>query len=298
MAALDEHNVHVDVCDERDDARFYELLPEAEVIWHALRPLTADDITRATSLRLVQKLGVGVNTIDLESAEQHGVAVCNMPGTNAHAVAEMTLLLMLACLRHVTVVDRATREARGWELDTNLLDGFGEIGGRTIGLIGYGGIPRVLTPVLEALGARVVYTATAAKPDVAAPFLELPELLAGSDIVSLHVPLTPETDQLIGTDEFARMRPGSILVNTARGALVDEAALTASLASGHLAAAGLDVFATEPLSGGEALLGLDNVVVTPHVAWLTNETLDRSVTVALENIRRLEAGEELLHRVA
>jgi phosphoglycerate dehydrogenase-like enzyme len=297
LASLASEGLDVDVCDERDDDRFYRLLPETEVLWHVLRPLSADDLARAERLRLIQKLGVGVNTIDLPAAEARGIAVCNMPGTNAPAVAEMTLLLMLACLRRLPVLDRETRATRGWSLDTGLLDSFGELGGRTIGLVGFGGIPRLLTPVLEALGARVGYTATARKAEVPLPYWSLDELLQRSDVVSLHVPLTPATDRMIGADEFARMRPGSVLVNTARGALVDERALERALRDGPLAAAGLDVFATEPLEGSEALLALDNVVVTPHLAWLTNATLDRSLGVAVENVRRLERRAQLLHRV-
>jgi phosphoglycerate dehydrogenase-like enzyme len=297
VAALGGQDVHVDLCAEDDDTRFFELLPDAEVIWHALRPIADDELARAPALRLIQKIGVGVNTIDLEAARARGVAVCNMPGTNAPAVAEMTLLLMLACLRRLVTLDGATRAGRGWTLDPELQDTFGELGGRTVGLVGYGGIPRALSPALEALGANVIYTATAPKSDVALPFCEFPELLARSDIVSLHVPLTPDTEQLVGAEQIACMPAGSILVNTARGALVDESALADALSSGHLAAAGLDAFAREPLSGTERILRLDNVVLTPHVGWLTDATLERSVAVALENVRRLAAGRDLLHRV-
>jgi phosphoglycerate dehydrogenase-like enzyme len=126
----------------------------------------------------------------------------------------------------------------------------------------------------------------------------LPELLATSDIVSLHLPLVSETERLIDRAALARMKPGAILVNTARGGLVEEAALIEALRGGRLRAAGLDVFAEEPVSADNPLLGLDNVVLMPHVAWLTPETLDRSLEVAVENMRRLRDGGELLFRVA
>ncbi len=122
-------------------------------------------------------------------------------------------------------------------------------------------------------------------------------MLREADIVSLHVPLTSTTGNLIDRQRLAMMRPGSILINTARGGLVEQAALLEALKSGHLGAAGLDVFATEPVPADEALLQLDNVVVAPHLAWLTTGTLDRSLKVAVENCRRLQAGEPLLHRV-
>lgn len=301
QAALAAHapaGLAIACCDPQDDARFAALLPESDVLWHVLRPVGAADIARAPRLRLIQKIGIGVNTIDLEAAARRGIAVCNMPGTNARAVAEMTLLLMLACRRRLPLLDRATRAGAGWRLDPALQDGFGEIAGSTVGLVGFGAVPRLLAPMLTALEARLLYTATAPKRDVAAQFRPLDELLREADIVSLHLPLTPATAGLIDRRALALMRPGAILVNTARGGLVDQAALAAALESGRLGGAGLDVFATEPVPPDEALLGLDTVVLAPHLAWLTRGTLDRSLAVALENCRRLEAGEALLHRVA
>ena len=147
--------------------------------------------------------------------------------------------------------------------------------------------------MLAALEARVVYTARSAR-DVPYDYMSLDRLLAESDIVSLHIPLTDETRSSI--DPFA-MKKGSVLVNTARGELVDQARLVEALTAGHLRGAGLDVFAEEPLPRGNPLLGLPNAVLAPHIAWLTPETLVRSLTVAHENCRRLSAGEALLHQV-
>ena len=284
-----------------DDAGLAATLATAEVIWHILKPLTAGHIDAAPALRLIQKIGVGVNTIDLEAARRRGIPVCNMPGTNTRAVAEMTLLLMLGALRRISMLDAGLRRGGEWTPSPAVQEGFGEISGRQIGLIGYGAIPAVLTPILLAMGASVCYwtrepKATAAA--AAAQWKPLKELLADADIVSLHVPLTPETQGLIDADALSRMKPGAILVNTARGGLVDEAALISALGSGRLAAAGLDVFATEPLPAQSPLSGMRNVVLSPHVAWLTRETWRRSVSIALENCRRLAAGRDLLHRVA
>lgn len=297
ISSLDRDGLHVDCCDETDDARFYSLLPDAQVLWHLLRPLSADDIARATHLRLIQKIGVGVNTIDLEAAKAREIPVCNMPGTNSRAVAEMTLLLMLACLRRLPFLDRATREGRGWKLDSALQDSYGELAGKTVGLVGFGAVAQMLSPILTAMGARVIYTDLTPSSTATAEFRELPQLLGEADIVSLHLPLTASTSNLINRQRLAMMRPGAILINAARGGLVESAALLESLKSGHLGAAGLDVFATEPVAADEPLLQLDNVVVAPHLAWLTTGTLDRSLKVAVENCRRLQAGEPLLHRV-
>ena len=297
LSALVRQGLEVECCDESDDARFYSLLPQAEALWHVLRPISAADIAAAVRLRLIQKIGVGVNTIDLEAAKARDIRVCNMPGTNSRAVAEMALLLMLACLRRLPVLDRATREGRGWKLASSLQDSYRELAEKTVGLVGFGATAQMLMPVLEAMGARVIYTDLKPDPKAAEAFRELPELLRASDIVSLHVPLTPATANLIDRQRLATMRPGAILINTARGGLVDQSALFEALQAGHLGGAGLDVFAAEPIPADEPLLGLDNVVVAPHLAWLTTGTLDRSVKVAVENCRRLVAGEPLLHLV-
>jgi phosphoglycerate dehydrogenase-like enzyme len=296
LSSLVSQGLHIDWCGERDDERFYSLLPKADVLWHLLRPLSAADIARAPKLRLIQKIGIGVNTIDLEAAKERHIAVCNMPGTNSRAVAEMTVLLMLACLRRLPVLDRATREGRGWNLGPDMQDAYGELADKTVGLVGYGAVAQMVAPILKAMGARVIYTDIGPNAEAEA-FRELPDLLREADVVSLHVPLTSVTANLIDRQRLATMRPGAILINTARGGLVEQDALVTSLQSGHLAAAGLDVFASEPVSANEPLLKLDNVVVAPHVAWLTAGTWVRSLRVAVENCRRLSAGEPLLHRV-
>lgn len=266
---------------------------EITALLHVLTPVTPEFIASAPKLKLIQKLGVGVNTIALDAARTHGVAVCNMPGTNSQAVAEMALSLMMAVLRRTCFFDARTRAGEGWSADPSELDAVGEVAGRTVGLVGIGNSAQRLAPVLAALGARVVYTARSPR-DLPYEYLPLDELLAQSDVVSLHIPLTEETRASI--DPLA-MKPGAILVNTARGELVDEARLVQALSSGHLRGAGLDVFAAEPVPADNPLLALPSVVLAPHIAWLTPETLVRSLDVAHENCRRLNAGEPLLHQV-
>jgi phosphoglycerate dehydrogenase-like enzyme len=220
-----------------------------------------------------------------------------MPGTNSRAVAEHALGLMLAVLRQIRRFDADVRRGDGWSWPEARQDRLGEIGGRTVGLVGMGGIPQLLAPTLTALGATVIYTARAAKPSLPFAFVDLDTLLERSDIVSLHVPLTDATRHLLNALRFARMRRGSVLINTARGALVDETALIAALDAGHVAAAGLDVFDAEPVASDNPLLRRDDVVLTPHIAWLTRETLARSIEVAVANCHRLANAQPLLHRV-
>lgn len=298
IASFAADGLDVVSCADTDDKRFRQLLRDADVLWHILMPIGADHIAGAPKLRLIQKIGVGVNTIDLEAAKSRGIAVCNMPGTNSRAVAEMALLLMMAALKRLAWFDQAVRAIRGWPIAAAVQDNLGEIGGRTVGLVGYGASAQILAPILKALGARVLYTARSPKPDAVAEWRGLPDLLAESDVVSLHVPLTDQTKHLIDDKAIARMKPGAVLVNTARGGLVDQPALARALKEGRLGAAGLDVFAEEPVQPGNPLLGLDNVVLAPHVAWLTVETWERSFAVAVENCRRIANGGDLLHRVA
>jgi phosphoglycerate dehydrogenase-like enzyme len=288
-AALAERvrQLGVELCAESDAAAFEKLLPDMEVLWHVLKPVTAQVIERAPKLKLIQKIGSGVNTIDIEAAKRRGIAVCNLPGTNSRAVAEMALLLMLACLRRLPQLGDSVRDGR-WTDAWKLQDRFGELGGRTVGLMGYGEVPKILAPILTAMGAKVLYWSRSKSN------ADFGTVLGQSDIVSLHLPLTQETERLI---DPRRMKAGAILVNTARGGLVDEAALLEALANGHLAAAGLDVYAREPLPVDHPLLSMSNVVPAPHLAWLTRETLDRSIAAARENVRRLGAGLPLLHRV-
>ena len=287
----------VTIVDESDAGGVAVAMRDAEILLHVLEPVTTAVIAAAPRLRLIQKLGVGVNTIDLDAARARGIAVCNMPGSNAAAVAEMALGLLLAVLRRTVDLDAATRAGRGWSLDEGLLDSVGEIGGRTIGLVGMGASARRLAPVLAALGATVVYTATTPKPELPFAFVALPVLLAVAEVVSLHLPLTPATRHLIDYAALARMKRGAVLINTARGGLVDEAALVAALRDGRLRGAGLDVFASEPAVADQPLFALPGVVVAPHVAWLTPETLRRSLLIARDNAGRLAAGNPLLHRV-
>jgi phosphoglycerate dehydrogenase-like enzyme len=276
---------------EDDDVAFERELAEAEVIWHVLRPLSAADIEKAPKLKLVQKLGAGVNTIAVDSATARGVAVSNMPGANAPSVAEATIMLMLATLRRLPELDRATRAGKGWPIDYDLGDQVRDLGSCTVGLLGYGNVAKRIEMVLRQLGTTVLHTSTT-RDEYNVGWVTQNELLAKSDILSLHLPLTAESDKVINAETIAKMKPGAILINTARGGIVDETALLDALRSGQLAGAGLDVFADEPVSTDNPLLALDNVIVSPHTAWLTADTMTRYLTAAIRNCRRLADGKE------
>ncbi len=282
-------------CHEDDDETLHANLPWADVVWHVLRPLSGADLHRGARLRLVHKLGAGVNTIDVDTATDAGIAVANMPGANAPSAAEGTVLLMLAAMRRLLELDSATRTGRGWPTDSTLGETVRDIGECTVGLVGYGNIAQRVERIVAAMGAEVLHTSTA--DDGTPGWRPLADLLASSDIVSLHLPLTAQSEKLIDGSTLALMKPGALLINTSRGGVVDEAALVEALRSGRTAAAGLDVFASEPVQPDNPLLALGNVVLTPHVVWYTRDTMRRYLHQAVDNCRRLRDGADLINVV-
>lgn len=301
LAELARHGLQVRVVAPADRHGLREALAVAVALWRVGEPVTAALIAEAPRLRLIQQLGPDhpPGAVDLRAAQARGVAVCaTPPGAATQAVAEMALALMLACLRRLPLLDRAVRAGAGWPPPAENQALCGEISGRTVGLLGYDAVAACLAPVLRAMGATLLYWDQRPKPEATAAFVPLRELIETSDIVSLHVALTAETERLVDAAALGLMKPGAVLVNTAEGGLLDEAALAEALGCRHLRAAGLDVVATEPLPRDHPLLALDNVVLSPRVAWLTPEALRRALRVAVENGRRLHEGQPLRHRMA
>ncbi|MCB1006805.1 MAG: hypothetical protein KDB35_21670, partial [Acidimicrobiales bacterium] len=227
VAAVASHApewLDVAIVPEDDADALARLLPETEVLLHVLEPVTAQLIAAAPRLALIQKIGVGVNTIDLDACRAAGVGVANMPGTNTQAVAEHALALSLAVLRRVITVDAETRAGRGWSLPHDLVDSQGELCGRRVGLVGYGAVGRRFAEILDVIGADVRCTTGSPRSvDGPARWCAFDELIASSDLVSLHLPLTPDTARMIDAEVLAAIPAGAVLVNTARGGLVDEA---------------------------------------------------------------------------
>jgi phosphoglycerate dehydrogenase-like enzyme len=294
IAALDFPTA---IVDETDKDTFLREMRDADVLLHVLEPVTASVIDAAPRLQLIQKIGIGVNTIDLDAARRRGVAVCNMPGTNTQVVAEMTLLLMLATLRRLAYLDALTRAGKGWEFERDLSDDLGELSGRTVGLVGFGAVARRLVPMLQAFGAKLVYTSRQPAADSPIPFLPFPEILPVADVLSLHLPLTAETAGIIGATAFAAMKRGSILINTARGPLVDEEALRDAIDERAAAWCRSRCVFRRTGETGRPVARAVHCRCNAASRLLTNETLERSLEVIAENSRRLHTGEALLHRV-
>lgn len=236
-------------------------------------------------LRHIVFLATDASTyMDVPAAERHGVAVHVIRNYGDRAIAEHALALIFACARKIALMDRTMR-AGTWRAEEGL-----ELGGRTLGVIGTGGVGRTVASLAHALGMRVLAWSRSGVPgDLPAEPRALDDLLRESDVVSLHVALTQDTRGLIDARRLALLKPGAILVNTARGAVVDETALLAELQAGRLLA-GLDVYGTEPLPADHPLHALDNVVLSPHAAWKTPEAGTRVFVAGIEIMERLGYG--------
>lgn len=230
------------------------------------------EVFAATKLRAVARVGVGYDMIDVPGATAHGAAVAITPGTNEHSVAEQAIALLTAVFRDTHRRDREIRQGV-WRRDCPR-----RLAGHTIGLVGLGRIGKAMVPRCQGLGLNVVAFDPFADQAFAAQhgvkLCSFPELLATADIVSLHMPCTAETTNLMNRAAFAQMKPRSVLLNTSRGGLVDEDALVEALASGHLFGAGLDVFKTEPLPQDSPLRQFDNLVFAPHLGGIDQDALD------------------------
>lgn len=260
----------------------------ADLLFVMAAPVTPGILAAAQSLRFIQKLGAGVDRIDLKICEERGIAVARLAGGNAIPVAEHTLLLILATLRRLPVLDRRTRAGEWLKEESRGVNR--QLHGKRVGLVGLGAIGKELAKLLKGFEADTVYfdpavPAAEAQQKFGARYLPLDELLATSDIVSLHLPLLPETAGLISKQRIDRMKRGAVLVNCARGGLVDETALAAALSEGRLFGAGLDAFAKEP-PVGSPLLSLENTVVTPHLAGATIDNFSSVIERAVSNARQ------------
>jgi glyoxylate reductase len=264
-------------------------LPGVAVLLQAVVAVGPDELDLFPDLRLVANYGVGYDRVDVAACRERGVAVTNTPGVLDAAVADLTLAMILACRRHLVESDRFVRDShwkRGWARPELLGR---DLAGSTLGLVGLGRIGAQVALRAEAFGMRVVHHRRR-------DGLPLDELLRTADVVSLHVPLTPETDGLISRERLGLLQDGATVVNTARGAIVDEEALVEELVSGRISA-GLDVFADEPRVP-ERLLDLPNVVLAPHIASATVETRAAMTRVLVDNVLAFLAGETLPNEVS
>jgi D-3-phosphoglycerate dehydrogenase len=317
MSAADAHVLVTPRSFRAADARAVERLEAAvaEVEYNDLgRPLTGEELAQrldgvdgllagvdeigaavfeaAPRLRVIARYGVGIDRIDLDAAARHGVVVTTTPGANAAAVAELTLALMLALCRDLPRAEREVRDG-GWPSLAGR-----ELGSMTVGLLGLGNVGLRVAGLLRACGAEVLAHDPYAEPQPKIRMVERDELLAGSEILSLHAPATAETRGMVDRDLLARLPDGALLVNTARGELIDEDALLWALDEGPLAAAALDALAEEPPSAGHPLVGRADVLVTPHIGGQTAEARAAMARVAVDELLAVLDGHDPRFRVA
>ncbi len=263
-------------------------------------PIDAEVIAAAEKLRVISNYAVGYDNIDVAAATQRGVMVCNTPGVLTETTADLAWALLTAAARRITEAERYLRAGRWRSWSPELLLGH-DIHGRVLGIVGLGRIGRAVARRARGFGMRVLYHNPSPKPEVerelGVEYADLDTLLRESDFVSLHTPLTENTRHLIGARELALMKPTAVLVNTARGAVVDTEALVSALKERKIFAAGLDVYEGEPLPPGHPLLECDNVVLLPHIGSASVATRERMAHMAVENLIAGLKGERPPHLV-
>ncbi len=260
-------------------------------------PMDAEVIAAAgKKLKVISQMAVGFDNIDIRSATAHRIPVGNTPGVLTETTADMAWALIMAAARRVAEADRQVRQGVWHPWGPQVLTGL-DVFGATLGIIGMGRIGQAVARRSKGFEMTVLYTDIQRRPDLEAElgirFVELDELLRTADFISLHSFLSADNYHMIGAPEFDKMKPTAILINTARGGLVDPAALTEALQQGRIAAAGLDVFEPEPIPANHPLLSLDNVVIAPHIASASKQTRLRMAMMAAENLIAGLSGERL-----
>ena len=290
VAALGDQ-VEVRWVDGPDREKLLAAVPEADALLvRSATTVDAEVLAAAPKLKIVARAGVGLDNVDVDAATERGVLVVNAPTSNIHSAAEHALALLLSASRQIPAADATLRE-HTWK--RSKFSGT-EIFGKTVGIVGLGRIGQLVAARIEAFGTHVIaydpYVSPARAAQLGIELLPLDELLARADFISVHLPKTPETAGLIDKEALAKTKPGVIIVNAARGGLVNEAALAEAVSSGHVRAAGLDVYSTEPCTDSP-LFELPQVVVTPHLGASTEEAQDRAGTDVAESVRLALAGE-------
>lgn len=286
----------VSFADSYDEAEQTRLTARADVVIAGWARISEAMIAAAPSLRMVQKWGIGVDRIDVEALRRKGIPLSITAGINAGPVAEHAVMLMLSVLRRISLVDPAMRRDK-W-LKAEMRSVCLQLTGRTVGLVGFGNIGRMVALKLRGFDCKIRYydvrrLDAPTERAFGATWMPLDELIATSDILSLHAPYTGDNRHLIDAAALARMQPHTVLINTARGELIDEAALYEALAAGRIFGAGLDAFDPEPPEPGNKLMTLDNVVVTPHTGGAVFDNVENTARHAIGNVMRFLRGEEI-----
>ena len=257
--------------------------------------ITRQIMDACPSLKLITMFATGFNMVDIVAAKEKGICVCNAPGYSSYAVSQLAAALLLEITTQVGRHSAAVRAGEWTDASffCRIAPGLQEIAGKTVGIIGYGGIGRAFGGIMRALGAKLLVYSRHRGPDPSDPEIRwatLDEIYENSDVISLHCPLNDDSRGMISRKAIAQMKDGVILINTARGALIDEDAVAEALHSGKLAALGQDAFAVEPIRPDNPLLTAPNTYLTPHMGWAPRQTRERLIGIVAENVRRFMEG--------
>lgn len=279
-----------------DQAEFERIIPQFDALIIGAHEFEEKDMERCPNLKIICKHGVGLNNIRLEKAKELGIAVCNAPGTNSNAVADLTLGLMLSVARKISHSSALVRQGV-WKSHIGE-----DVCGKTLGLLGFGAIARKVANRARGFDMKVLAYDPYVKelPAEYAGFVtlcDLEQVITGCDFLSVHLPLTEETQNMIAAEQLKAMKPGSYVINTARGGIVNEAALYDALVSGHLCGAAMDVVENEPMTAEHPLLQLDNVVVTPHIGMYSKEAISAVSEICAQNVVACLTGGALCNQV-
>ena len=272
--------------------RTIERIRDADIVLCNKTPMTAEVMSAAQRLKYIGLFATGWNNVDTAYAAAHGITVSNVPGYSTDGVVQLTFSLIFEIYGKLSQYSQSVK--RGDWIKSPTFSYFPYkiygVSGKTIGIVGYGSIGKSVARAAQAFGMRVlVYTRTP-ESDSGVQFVDFDTLLKESDIITLHCPLNPASEKLMNADAFSKMKQGSVLINTSRGLVVDEYALRDVLLSGKLLGAGLDVLTTEPMSAYCPLFGIENCIITPHIAWAGFETRERLLKIAEENLSAFISG--------
>ena len=266
---------------------------DAQVVYTNKTPITEDILEACPNIRFIGTLATGYNVIDTDAAAKRGIPVSNVPGYGTDAVAQHTFALLLELTNHVGEHSECVRRG-AWKSAGDFCfwnRPLMELKGKTLGIIGYGSIGKKTAEIGAAFGMKVIYNSRKEYPsDGRAEYRSLDELYRESDIISLHCPLFPETERMINKESIEKMKDGVIIINTSRGGLIDEKALSEALDSGKVKGAAVDVISKEPMEDDNPLCNAKNIIITPHIAWASWEARKRLMDIAVDNLRAFCEG--------
>ena len=283
---------------EYDNDKIIEAIDKAEIIFTNKTPLPKEVLKKAQALKYIGVLATGFNVVDVVAAKELGIAVTNVPSYGTTAVAQMTMALLLEMCHHVGEHNRAVKRG-AWSKSKDFCFWnypLIELDGKTMGIVGFGRIGRATAKLAQAFGMNIMTAGSSMKPELETSTckqVDMDELLGNSDVISLHCPLTPETEGIINASNISKMKDGAMIINTSRGQLIVEKDLKEALNSGKIAGAALDVVSKEPIDKDNELLKAENCIITPHIAWAPKESRSRLLNTALENLEAFLKGKPI-----